>query len=281
MKDKHLIAAAVILLTAFSLHAGEASPEDAGKECPAGIYSLDMTRETILFTAGAAVYGANYLVRGVFPAESAEEHGSDNFDKDEINVFDRWAVSSYSETSDDISDALLGALILSPMILTLDESLSDTGVYLVMYAETLLLAQSVKELVKSTFTRYRPYNYSNDFDYDLAKDRDSAESFFSGHTTIAFASASFLSTVYSKIHPEGAGKYWVMAAAYGGAATTGILRVASGMHFPTDVLAGAVWGTFTGIFIPALHEVNKESKGKTAFLLYPSGPGSFAGKISF
>ena len=39
----------------------------------------------------------------------------------------------------------------------------------------------------------------------------------------------------------------------------GSLRVAAGMHFPTDVLAGAAVGAALGIAIPDLHRVKRVS----------------------
>ena len=45
----------------------------------------------------------------------------------------------------------------------------------------------------------------------------------------------------------------VIAASYSLAAATAAMRVASGCHFVTDVLAGAALGSVIGIAVPALH----------------------------
>ncbi len=246
-----------------------------------GVYEIDMFRETVLVASGAAMLGTNLFVQEFFPAETASEYGYENFDKKDINIFDRWAVSSYSKTISDISDFALGAVILSPLLLTLDESLSDTTVYLVMYGETMLLSHSFKELVKSTFPRFRPYNYASGAEDVSESSSESMQSFFSGHTSSAFSAAAFLSTVYGKTHPEGAGKYFVSIASYSSAAAVGALRIAAGQHFPTDVIAGAAWGTFIGIFIPAIHEVRDGNAENADLLIYPSGPGSFSFRLSY
>ena len=63
-------------------------------------------------------------------------------------------------------------------------------------------------------------------------------SFPSGHATQAFAVASVIATSYDPL--------WVKLTAYGAASVTAYIRVARGLHFPTDVVAGAVIGTLVG-----------------------------------
>ena len=78
-------------------------------------------------------------------------------------------------------------------------------------------------------------------------------SFPSAHTSMSFAGASFASYVFWKYNPESKWRILVTAISYSLAATVAVLRVASGNHFATDVLAGALIGTAIGIGIPALH----------------------------
>lgn len=61
-------------------------------------------------------------------------------------------------------------------------------------------------------------------------------SFPSGHTAEAFAGATLLATEYGKNYK------WVPYAAYGTAATVGILRMANNRHYISDVLFGAGLG---------------------------------------
>ncbi|MDX9800008.1 MAG: phosphatase PAP2 family protein [Spirochaetia bacterium] len=276
-----LILASLISISIFCTEKISAESIAYNKKKAPVVYEIDMLRETVLFTAGAAMLGTNLFVKEFFPAETASEYGYENFDKNDINIFDRWAASPYSKTVSNISDFALGAVILSPLLLTLDESLSDTTVYLVMYGETMLLSHSFKELVKSTFPRFRPYNYSSGAADVPESSSESMQSFFSGHTSSAFSAAAFLSTVYSNTHPEGAGKYLVSIASYSSAAAVGVLRIAAGQHFPSDVVAGAAWGTFIGIFIPKIHEVKNGKADNADFLFYPSGPGSINFKLRF
>ena len=64
------------------------------------------------------------------------------------------------------------------------------------------------------------------------------DSFSSGHTTEAFVLASVISEHYDSL--------WVQVPAYGLASAVGYARLNNNRHWPSDVLAGAVIGTFVG-----------------------------------
>ncbi|HWY52070.1 MAG TPA: phosphatase PAP2 family protein [Chthoniobacterales bacterium] len=64
------------------------------------------------------------------------------------------------------------------------------------------------------------------------------DSFSSGHTTEAFTLASVISEHYDSL--------WVQVPAYGLASAVGYARLNNNRHWPSDVLAGAVIGTFVG-----------------------------------
>lgn len=58
-------------------------------------------------------------------------------------------------------------------------------------------------------------------------------SFFSGHTTVAFAGAEMLRLEYRNVSP------WIGVGAYGASTLTGLLRIYNNRHWLGDVLAGA------------------------------------------
>jgi len=64
-------------------------------------------------------------------------------------------------------------------------------------------------------------------------DTSTLNSFPSGHTAIAFASAEFLRREYWNTSP------WIGVAGYGMAASTGLLRMYNNRHWFSDVVAGA------------------------------------------
>ena len=86
--------------------------------------------------------------------------------------------------------------------------------------------------LKTVFNRTRPSDkYPNDV-FVLTVSRD--HSFPSGHTSMAFATATSLSLLYKK--------WYVVAPAYLWAGCVGYSRLYLGKHYPTDILGGAVVG---------------------------------------
>lgn len=69
--------------------------------------------------------------------------------------------------------------------------------------------------------------------HSLRPDGSSYNSFPSGHTTQAFAAATFLNEEYKDRYP------WLPYASYTAASSVGLLRVANNRHYISDVLVGA------------------------------------------
>lgn len=69
--------------------------------------------------------------------------------------------------------------------------------------------------------------------HTLRPDGSSYNSFPSGHTTQAFAAATFLNEEYQDRYP------WMPYASYTVASSVGLLRVANNRHYISDVLVGA------------------------------------------
>ena len=86
--------------------------------------------------------------------------------------------------------------------------------------------------LKYSIGRERPYDkYFGQLDVPYP---ESSASFPSGHTSIAFATATALSLKYPK--------WYVVVPGYAWAASVGYSRMNLGVHYPSDVLAGAVLG---------------------------------------
>lgn len=83
--------------------------------------------------------------------------------------------------------------------------------------------------------RGRPTDGKGAYDFEPFSGHDS---FLSGHTTEAFTLASVITEHYDAL--------WVKVAAYGLAGTVGYARLNNNRHWPSDVLAGAVVGTYVG-----------------------------------
>ncbi len=96
----------------------------------------------------------------------------------------------------------------------------------------ILLTTIVTTGLKYGINRTRPYN-----EYPLlfhAKTKTNQYSFPSGHTSSAFSTATSLSLAYPK--------WYVIAPSYLYACSVAYSRMYLGVHYPTDVLAGAIIG---------------------------------------
>jgi membrane-associated phospholipid phosphatase len=99
-------------------------------------------------------------------------------------------------------------------------------------AVNLLLTVAIKQLVR----RPRPFNGRVKIN---AVYRPGSTSFPSGHTSSSFTTATALSQVYHK--------WYVIAPAYLWAGSVSYSRMYLGVHYPTDVAAGAILGTSTAL----------------------------------
>ena len=178
-------------------------------------------------------------------------HASNINDRAEVNRFDALAMYPYSKSLDNTATIINYTLMASPALLSITRSFEDIATIGSMYLETMIGADLSKKLIKSVADRPRPYTYFEGAPEDEKDDWNN--SFPSGHTTMAFASAGFVSYVFSRYYPESKWKAPIISAAYTAATTTAVLRIMSGNHFMTDVLTGALLGTLWGIGIPMIH----------------------------
>ena len=158
----------------------------------------------------------------------------------------------YSKPLHIVGTGTMGLAMLTPALFAIMPS-NEWLTIGTMYAETLLLANGIKEWLKLTVYRARPYMYFDDYPQDKLADGDWNCSFPSGHTTLAFAGAAFTTMVFCNCFPESNWKYAVAGVSFGIALATGALRMASGNHFLTDVMAGALIGTVCGFAVPLMH----------------------------
>ncbi|MBR5672113.1 MAG: phosphatase PAP2 family protein [Spirochaetales bacterium] len=258
---KKLLLALLIVLSAASLPADDFP------------YRLDWKKDAIIAGSAVALYGTHLAIQFTQDRDSAKDHGLDRLHKSDINFVDRAMMHRYSRSLDLTGDVLLACTMAAPFALAIHQTKDNIITGAVMYAEALLISHSVKELTKDFVVRWRPYCYYDDTRSRLLKDEDSGESFMSGHTATAFTSASFLSTVYAHMHPEGKGKYLVAGGSFAAAAAVGTLRILSGNHFFTDVLVGAAWGTLAGWLVPQLHYCQDGKPVKLSFISETGAPG--------
>ena len=106
-------------------------------------------------------------------------------------------------------------------------------------------------LVKVAARRHRPWLSYRNFDSPFYRqgDRENAnQSFFSGHTSAAFAAASFHHRMLQRFRGKDFGDAEVWGV-YLAAAVTGLMRISADKHYFTDVVTGAAVGTLTAKWV--------------------------------
>ena len=122
-----------------------------------------------------------------------------------------------------------------------DKRAEDCGMLMMTSA---ILNLGVTTGMKYAFDRTRPYKALKNVHIVGTTDRD--PSFPSGHTSSAFAVATMLSLEYRK--------WYVTVPAYAWAGLVGYSRIAMGVHYPSDVLMGALVGAGSSYLIYKLRE---------------------------
>ncbi len=232
-------------------------------------YELKWEREAAIFGigVGAATTGF-FLEDAVEPSKPEDIAGLKQSD---VNWFDRSACSFYSHSISDISDVSVIVVAAAPALLFMGkEARNDFFTISGMYAETMAFVYGLPSIVKGSVSRYRPYVYNDEAPIGEKLDPEARKSFFSGHTMTAFASAVFLSTVYSDYYPDSKSKGWVWGGSLVAAAAVGFSRYISGNHYPTDIITGALVGSAVGYLIPYLHRTTK-TEGVSAIPMMNTG----------
>jgi membrane-associated phospholipid phosphatase len=143
-----------------------------------------------------------------------------------------------------ISLAIPAGLTTAALIEHNNDLLRDAMVTLAAAAITSGITQAIKYSVN----RERPFITYPDI---TKKARGGSPSFPSGHTSSAFAAATSFSLLYPK--------WYVIVPAFIWAGTVGFSRMYLGVHYPSDVLMGAVIGSGTAYLT---HIINKKLVAK-------------------
>ncbi len=141
---------------------------------------------------------------------------------------DAFVMKSLTNTAYPISAGMTAGIFINGLIRKNKEEQYKA----VELGSSIFIAALSAQSLKWIFDRPRPYQtYSTISPYKV----EDGASMPSGHTTIAFATATSLSLQYKK--------WYVVVPAYTWAATVGYSRLYLGAHYPSDALAGAVVGT--------------------------------------
>ena len=181
---------------------------------------------------------------------------SQNWDIDllkEINLERNKSLDpTFKFITNSVSPISLGApiAVLGLGMIQKDSSLKSKGIFMV---EALCVNALTTTALKLAFKRDRPFvTYSF-----LDKQADAGSySFPSGHTSSAFAFATSLSLAFPK--------WYVIAPSYVYACAAGYSRMHLGVHYPSDILAGAIVGAGSAFLSNYLQQKFVNSRKKKA-----------------
>jgi membrane-associated phospholipid phosphatase len=138
------------------------------------------------------------------------------------------------------------ATIVLTGIATQNKELTIKGIEI---AGAVAISEVISAGLKYSIKRQRPFDAYPDLIYAHSNPTD--PSFPSGHTSIAFATATSLSMAFPK--------WYVVVPSFGYATAVGYSRLRLGVHYPSDVFAGALIGAGSSILAFKLQKlINKK-----------------------
>jgi membrane-associated phospholipid phosphatase len=129
-----------------------------------------------------------------------------------------------------------------------DADIKKKAIYI---GETFIVSGFITLAMKYTVKRERPFVTYPELDKQSA---GGGYSFPSGHTSTAFATATSLSIAFPK--------WYVIAPSFVWASAVGYSRMDLGVHYPTDVLAGAIVGSGSAYLTYKLNKWINKKKNK-------------------
>ena len=133
-----------------------------------------------------------------------------------------------------------------------DVDLKKKGLYI---GESFLVNAFVTTALKYPIKRDRPFVTYPEIDNEVEA---GSSSFPSGHTSEAFSTATSLSITFPK--------WYVIAPSFVWAGAVGYSRMDLGVHYPTDVIVGAIVGSGSAYLCYKLnHWINKKSNKSIFF----------------
>jgi len=176
----------------------------------------------------------------------------------DIPFFDKLN-TEFRGTYADISDILLGIQLISPAAYGFSDAfVNNLETFGMMYYQTMSLNYGLNATTKAIIARSRPLSYNENSTEEMLLDPDTNFSFYSGHSSTAFASAVFNSIMLSEM-PQNTLRDVGIGLNLANATAIATLRVLAGKHFLSDVVVGAVIGSGIAYLITEVHRIENSS----------------------
>ncbi len=185
--------------------------------------------------------------------------------KDLLNPYDGWVrkrlVWKSTDTAATVS-SILGFFVEPGTMMGLtavaeanESAIRRFPVDALLITEATVIAGDINQIAKFAFARERPFVHFLPRAPDAIRaltdsPSDDNLSFFSGHTTLAFAVASSAGMVNTLRGYRLAPLVWGVGMTM--AVSVGYLRIAADKHYFSDVMTGAVVGSIIGVGIPLI-----------------------------
>jgi len=208
-----------------------------------------------LTVAAIAAWGLPALLQGPAPCRWCERSpdGRDSLNRLDRTVRDawRWHDPGPAAKLGDLSLGLAIAIPVGALIVSHGDFDEGFGRDVLVVLEATAISGALTQVAKYSTRRERPWAHFDDVPPGETLDSaGSTLSFFSGHTSIAFAVVASSGAVAS-IRGDRSAR-WIWGTGFGVAAATGYFRVAADRHYLSDVLVGALVGTTVGLAVPHL-----------------------------
>jgi len=216
---------------------------------PSRAYQLRLDLDlSVVLIAGAT--SSSFFFLNEAPGVACAPH----CDRSKVNAFDRPAAGLYHPQWSTPGDVATAATLLVPLtVIVVDEGLADGLNDDLVVAESALVSSGLQTMLSYAVARPRPRVYSDDAPLAARSNANAGRSFFSGHVANTVATSVAALRTYQRLHRPVLG-WTLLGVGLAGSGFVGFARVASGAHFPSDVVVGAAVGVGMGLALPALHD---------------------------
>jgi membrane-associated phospholipid phosphatase len=264
----------VILLLFIATFSRSQSNDTLSKEATFSPYQLSWKTDGIIAGTGISLR----LLGEFLPQKELllDEEETNTFTSEDLVWFDRAAIDKFKPELINLSTSMNYYAFIAPLPLFLSRNVrNDFLTITTMFIETRLFAEAAPMITKKLFPRYRPYVFSQEFDFETKEGFNDSRSFFSNQSAYVFSSAVFTAKVFNDFYPESKARYWIWGSALTTATAISVFRHEIGIHYLSDLVVGAAIGSALGYFIPHFHL--KEKKNSRYFSLSPRIGVDYAG----